>query len=309
MEATKKPRMTKLKAVGRLERPLEQPLKQGKVPRGTPTRPVRRACRNPFRLFILACLVVCPITFVMHASADTAYSPTFTPGAQREGHPWQCSSFALKRPKPGSIWQGPKDVWCLFPSGRHSSVDLPAGPQLEPTEQADPSPEIFLSPPAVSPLLFFLTTLPTLEDVTCYFAAALGEVPVLEGQQKLRFERWLVFVWGNSWRRCVLSGSARGAPGVTVDWWTNDDFGLSELREFFEAPFFLRRESERFYQWLAEGGAHEADFRGHRLRMAVHKRDGVLSVRIQWWRGALESESSEAPLDLDAPLQASARTQ
>jgi hypothetical protein len=188
---------------------------------------------------------------------------------------------------------------------QHASADRPGEPQTESDERADTMPVTSLSHPYISPLLLFLTRLPTLEDVTSYFAEALGEVPVLEGQQKLRFERWLAFVWGNSWRRCVLSGSARGAPGVTLDWWTNDDFGLSELREFFEAPFFLRCESERFYQWLAEGGAHEADFRGHHLHMAVSKHGGVLFVRIQWWRIVHDVDSSEAPLNRDAPLHAS----
>jgi len=144
-------------------------------------------------------------------------------------------------------------------------------------------------------------TMPTLEEVASYFAEALGETPVIEGQQRLRFERWLVFKWGSSWRRCVLSGAASAGAGVTLDWWTNDDFGLSELREFFEAPFFRQCESLRFYQWLGEGGAHEADFRGHRLRMAVRRRDGVLFVRIQWWRPAPEAENSDAPAELETP--------
>jgi hypothetical protein len=151
-------------------------------------------------------------------------------------------------------------------------------------------------------------TLPTIEEVASYFAEALGEAPVIDGPQRLRFERLLAFAWGKSWRRCVLSGEARGAPGVTLDWWTNDDFGLSELREFFEAPFFRRCESVRFYQWLGEGGAHEADFRGHRMRMVMGRRDGVLFVRIQWWRSAPDAEGSQGLLDFETLEQVSAPT-
>jgi hypothetical protein len=148
-------------------------------------------------------------------------------------------------------------------------------------------------------------TLPSLEEVASYFAVALGETPTIDGPQTLRFERLLAFVWGKSWRRCILSGGARGAPGVTLDWWTNDDFGLSELREFFEAPFFRRCESVRFHQWLGQGGAHEADFRGHRLRMVMGKRDGVFFVRIQWWRSAPDADGSRGLLDFDTLEQTS----
>lgn len=186
----------------------------------------------------------------------------------------------IRRPKPGSIWTGPKEAWCFFQQGADTEIMDPDDLDLEPV----------LPPVSISPLLLFLRTLPTLGEVSSYFAEALGQAPVPEGEQKLRFERLLVFAWGRSWRRCILSEGARGAPGVTVDWWTNDDFGLSELREFFEAPFFRRSESVRFYQWMGEGGVHEADFRGHRLRMSVRRRDGVFFVRIQWWRNGLESD-------------------
>jgi hypothetical protein len=185
------------------------------------------------------------------------------------------TQWTIRRPKPGSIWTGPKEAWCFFEQGSDPD-DLDSEPGLPPV--------------CISPLLLFLRTLPTLGEVSSYFADALGQPPVLEGEQKLRFERLLEFAWGRSWRRCILSEGARGAPGVTVDWWTNDDFGLSELREFFEAPFFRRYESVRFYQWMGEGGVHEADFRGHRLRMAVRRRDGVFFVRIQWWRNGLQSD-------------------
>jgi hypothetical protein len=190
----------------------------------------------------------------------------------------------------------------MLPPGREGGAFRPA----EALDSDAPPAEAFSPPPYFSPLLLFLMTLPTLEEVASYFVEALGEAPVIDGPQKLRFERLLTFVWGKSWRRCVLSGGARGAPGVTLDWWTNDDFGLSELREFFEAPFLRRCESVRFHQWLGEGGAHEAEFRGHRIRMVMEKRDGVLFVRIQWWRSAPETDSSRGLLEVDTLEQTSA---
>jgi hypothetical protein len=210
--------------------------------------------------------------------------------------------LALKRPRPGSIWQGPKELWCLLPQAREAGALRPAEAEDSDAPPAEDSPP----PPYLSPLLLFLMTLPTIEEVASYFAEALGEAPVIDGPQRLRFERLLAFAWGKSWRRCVLSGEARGAPGVTLDWWTNDDFGLSELREFFEAPFFSRCESVRFYQWLGEGGAHEADFRGHRMRMVMGRRDGILFVRIQWWRSAPDAEGSQGLLDFETLEQVSA---
>jgi hypothetical protein len=72
------------------------------------------------------------------------------------------------------------------------------------------------------------------------------------------------------------------------------------LREFFEAPFFRKAESERFYRWMGEGGVHEADFRGHRLRMSMRRREGVFFVRIQWWRNGPEVDDLDGRLCPDA---------
>ncbi len=80
-----------------------------------------------------------------------------------------------------------------------------------------------------------------------------------------------------------------------MDWMTNDDFGLSELREFFEAPFFRRWESLRFYRWLGEEGVHEGAFRGSRISMSVGHRRGMLAVRIQWWTPVVGSDPLQSP--------------
>ncbi len=210
------------------------------------------------------------------------------------------SAFAIRRPKPGRLWNGPVEAWCFFRQATNPWL-LFGGSDLEGLEDGDGEaqgpglgPDEIMPRPV--PLLLFLRSLPTIGEVSLYFAEALGQVPVAELGCRIRFERLLVFTWGSSWRRCVLSEGVRGAPGVTLEWWTNDDFGLSELREFFEAPFFRQSESVRFYQWLGEGGTHEADFRGHRLRMSVRKRDGGLFVRIQWWREIAEADGPDALL-------------
>ena len=88
---------------------------------------------------------------------------------------------------------------------------------------------------------------PSLGAVVRYFEEALGEAPVHEDAGRFRFERWEGFAWGASWRRCLVSG---GGGSVCLEWWANDDFGVSELREFFEAPFFELSESMVFHQWL-----------------------------------------------------------
>ncbi|MEK0447555.1 MAG: hypothetical protein RLZZ399_2876 [Verrucomicrobiota bacterium] len=124
--------------------------------------------------------------------------------------------------------------------------------------------------------------LPALSEVVEYFVDALGECPAVEWGRSFCFERQDRFVWGRSWRRACLSGADRE---VRLQWWTNDDFGLSELREFFEAPFFREAETECFYRWLAQGGEHEAVFRSQRVRMRAEPTVWGVYVEVQWEGG------------------------
>jgi hypothetical protein len=57
---------------------------------------------------------------------------------------------------------------------------------------------------------------------------------------------------------------------------------MSELREFFEAPFFELSDSLLFHQWLGEGGWHLGELRGARLTMGVLSRGDYVYVRIRW---------------------------
>jgi len=304
MEPMKNPNGAEWRIFDRLEKADKNPAAWNGAESGLLLQTAKSGGRHACQVALFVCMML-HVSRPAEAASGSVPSPAaiLSSGEPPPGRRYN-AAFAIKRPKPGSIWNGPRELWCLLPHGHGASEAASpesSEPPALPTEPPPPRPEVFPPPPYLSPLMLFLITMPTLKEVASYFAEALGETPVIEGEQKLRFERCLVFKWGSSWRRCVLSGAARAGPGVTLDWSTNDDFGLSELREFFEAPFFRQCESIRFYQWLGEGGEHEGDFRGHRLRMAVQRRDSALFVRIQWWRSAPEAESSDAPVELETP--------
>jgi hypothetical protein len=124
---------------------------------------------------------------------------------------------------------------------------------------------------------------PSADQVAQYFSEALDERPVCQGRDMVVFQRSQCFGWGVSWRR----GLVEVLPlGVGVRWLANDDFGLSELREFFEAGFFKPEDTERFYRWLAEGGWHQASIEGGvRLKMSVLRGKRATLVEISWQRG------------------------
>lgn len=124
-----------------------------------------------------------------------------------------------------------------------------------------------------------LDTSPSLADAREYFEDALGETPVEDAAGRLLFERWDDLDWGVSWRRGILSC----LDGILyLDWLTNDDFGLSEAREFFEAPFFDATQTRLWYAWLETGGWHEAVVRGRRMGMSVGVRGHVVHLRLYW---------------------------
>jgi hypothetical protein len=124
---------------------------------------------------------------------------------------------------------------------------------------------------------------PSADQVTQYFSEALDERPVCQGRDMVVFQRSECFGWGVSWRR----GLVEVLPfGVGVRWLANDDFGLSELREFFEAGFFKPADTERFYRWLSEGGWHQESLEGGvTLKMGVLRGRRATMVEISWQRG------------------------
>jgi hypothetical protein len=125
--------------------------------------------------------------------------------------------------------------------------------------------------------------MPSATQLVQYFGEALGESPNWQGVEVAVFQRTDCLQWGVSWRRGVVEVLPRG---VGLRWLANDDFGLSELREFFEAPFFEAAETERFYRWLSEGGWHQQSLSGGvMLRMGVLRGRRATLVEISWRRG------------------------
>jgi hypothetical protein len=124
--------------------------------------------------------------------------------------------------------------------------------------------------------------MPSATQLVQYFGEALGESPNWQGGEAAVFQRTNCLQWGVSWRRGVVEVLPRG---VGLRWLANDDFGLSELREFFEAPFFEAAETERFYRWFSEGGWHQEPLSGGvMLRMGVLRGRRATLVEISWRR-------------------------
>ena len=188
----------------------------------------------------------------------------------------------VRRPHPSWLWLGAWEAWCWVDTGqfpeRGSCPRAPTGGGHE----------------GGRPCAFFLGGgggLPSFGEVAAYLEDALGQPALLKGRDQLGFEREETVGWGVSWRRALLS---RGSGWVHLQWFANDDFGMSELREFFEAPFFLQSESECFYRWLGSGGWHEGQFRGQPVRMGTVGMREFYYVEISWRMGNPSVERDRA---------------
>ncbi len=84
----------------------------------------------------------------------------------------------------------------------------------------------------------------TYDDVVRYFEDALG----YRAQQ--RFANQVIFRGDGSPDEFYTITVTRRASDVLVAFNVVDDYGMQLLREFFEAPFFQRHESEQFYALL-----------------------------------------------------------
>ncbi len=169
------------------------------------------------------------------------------------------------RPHPSRLWVGALEAWC----------------GVEVKEKEGQSPRKYVVETGMLcrfPGLRY-ERLPTLTQMRRYFEEALGERAVPEGRNVFGFERRQVFEWGGSCRSARLSEED---GWVRVQWCANDDFGLSELREFFEAPFFMKAETECFYRWLGVGGWQQSFFRGQEIRMGVLATLTGFYVEIRW---------------------------
>jgi hypothetical protein len=195
----------------------------------------------------------------------------------------ETSPLTIRRPKPGCLWLEPQDAWC-GPRGSESR----AAPQRRVTLQREGATvpcglrvggNTDKESYEIRNEALKLEIVSDLNDVCAYFEEALGEAPVEDDAGRLRFERTTPTHWGISWRRGVLYGLD---GTLYLDWLANDDFGLSELREFFEAPFFDVAQTRLWYAWLEEGGWHEALVHGHRMGMNVRMRGRMFHLRLYW---------------------------
>ena len=95
-------------------------------------------------------------------------------------------------------------------------------------------------------------TLPfSLEDVTNYFVDAMGGAP------NERHANYAVFEGGTINEGLFNITIVQRGPEILVRFRVIDDYGMNFIREFFEAPFFQRHESEQFYVLLYMGeGIH-----------------------------------------------------
>jgi hypothetical protein len=87
----------------------------------------------------------------------------------------------------------------------------------------------------------------SLEAVVQYFEMSLGEAP------KERSANHAVFTGGRTGDGSFTISAAGLGSEIFVKFTVTDDYGMNLVREFFEAPFFQRTESEQLYILLYMG--------------------------------------------------------
>lgn len=94
----------------------------------------------------------------------------------------------------------------------------------------------------------FAPALPfSFEEVLSYFQDSLGKLP-----NKVHNKSYAFIENENSDEAVIIFLSAV-EPTITVVLVTTGDFGVNYIREFFEAPFFLRSETEQLYALMDAG--------------------------------------------------------
>ena len=91
----------------------------------------------------------------------------------------------------------------------------------------------------------------SLEDATNYFVDAMG------GPPNERHANYAMFEGGRTGDGLFNITMVQRGPEILVRFQVIDDYGMNFIRELFEAPFFLRHESEQLYVLLYMGeGIH-----------------------------------------------------
>jgi hypothetical protein len=117
------------------------------------------------------------------------------------------------------------------------------------------------------------------EQVLSYFDGAFG-YPAY----KIR-DNTFVYLEGNASDEAVTIAVSATARQIAVTLLARGDFGVNYIREFFEAPFFLRSEREQLYALLdANPGARSAwsvrrEDRCFRNARMDHYRSGIQPAR------------------------------
>jgi hypothetical protein len=132
----------------------------------------------------------------------------------------------------------------------------------------------------------------SLSQVLGYFNEAFGRQPFRLD------ERTFVYTDRTNPDETVIITVSQLDTGLAVVLLTTGDYGLNYLREFFEAPFFLRSETEQFYTFLSRGpGVHSITLDRFTFRLS-------LSQTGNWLVAALEF----GPAQIYRPELATARS-
>lgn len=121
-------------------------------------------------------------------------------------------------------------------------------------------------------------TLPfTLEQVLAYFGDAFGKPP-----RKINDQRFVFVDRDYADDSTTITVSALGQKlGIVL--LATGDFGVNRLREFFEAPFFLRSESEQLYALLDQGrGIRSAEVGRFHVRISVSETRAWIVVAMEF---------------------------
>jgi hypothetical protein len=115
------------------------------------------------------------------------------------------------------------------------------------------------------------------EQVLSYFDDVFGK-PAYKVH-----DNTFVYIEGNAPDESVTIAVCATERNIAVTLVANGDWGINYIREFFEAPFFLRPESEQLYALLdAKRGARAAAFGRFDVKIAVFKTRESIMIRAEF---------------------------
>lgn len=117
----------------------------------------------------------------------------------------------------------------------------------------------------------------SLGEVLRHFNEAFGKLP-------LRIdERTFVYTDRENPDETVIISVSELDTGLGVVLLTTGNYGMNYLREFFEAPFFLRSETEQFYASLDRGpGVHSITLHRFTFRLSLSEAGTWIIVALEF---------------------------